>query len=94
VRFNRFSSRLILISKLRKTLLAMGFQRETASRGTLAMYTSVCFPQFLGITTQLLLFQIVFAVVFEFIVFETTPTPLSIAGAIIIISSAIYTSVI
>jgi hypothetical protein len=30
---------LILVS--RKTLLAMGFQRETASRGTLAMYTSV-----------------------------------------------------
>jgi len=58
-----------------QTLLAMGFQRETASRGTLAMYTSV-----------------VFAVVFEFIVFHTTPTPLSIAGAIIIMSAAVYTS--
>lgn len=30
----------------------MGFQRETASRGTLAMYTSVCSPRFHGITTQ------------------------------------------
>ena len=30
----------------RKTLLAMGFQRETASRGTLAIYTSVCLLRF------------------------------------------------
>jgi len=52
VLFSRFSSRLILICKLGKTLLAMGFQRETASRGTLAMYTSVCFPRFHGITTR------------------------------------------
>ena len=29
-----------------KTLLAMGFQQETASRGSLAMYTSVCLPYF------------------------------------------------
>jgi drug/metabolite transporter (DMT)-like permease len=58
-----------------QTLLAMGFQRETASRGTLAMYTSV-----------------VFAVVLEFFVFHTTPTLLSISGAIIIMSAAIYTS--
>ncbi|KAF8495944.1 drug/metabolite transporter superfamily [Russula emetica] len=60
-----------------QTHLAMGFQRETASRGSLAMYTSV-----------------VFAVVLEFIVFRTTPTPLSILGAIIIMTSAIYTSVL
>jgi len=58
-----------------QTLMAMGFQRETASRGTLAMYTSV-----------------VFAILLEFIVFRTTPTPLSIAGAVIIMSSAVYTS--
>ncbi|KAN0118834.1 hypothetical protein V8E52_004606 [Russula decolorans] len=58
-----------------QTLLAMGFQRETASRGSLAMYTSV-----------------VFAAVLEFIVFHTTPTPLSIVGAIIIMTSAIYSS--
>ncbi|KAH9980407.1 hypothetical protein BJV74DRAFT_779691 [Russula compacta] len=60
-----------------QTLLAMGFQRETASRGTLALYTSV-----------------VFAIVFEFFVFHTTPTLLSITGAIIIMSSAIFTSVV
>jgi hypothetical protein len=38
-------------------------------------------------------FQIVFAIMFEFIVFHTTPSALSLAGAAIIISSAIYTSV-
>ena len=40
-----------------KTLLAMGFQRETASRGSLAMYTSVCLPHLLcfhGGVTRLL----------------------------------------
>jgi len=64
-----------LLGLAAQTFLAMGFQRETASRGSLAMYTSI-----------------VFAVMFEFIVFGTIPTPLSMAGAIIIISSAIYTS--
>ncbi|KAI0274067.1 hypothetical protein BGY98DRAFT_1099244 [Russula aff. rugulosa BPL654] len=58
-----------------QTLLVMGFQRETASRGALAIYTSI-----------------VFAVVLEFIVFRTTPSALSIAGATVIISSATYTS--
>jgi len=54
-------------------LFTMGLQRETAGRGTLAMYSSI-----------------VFAVVFEFIVFHTTPSALSIVGALIIVSSAIY----
>jgi len=58
-----------------QTLLTMGFQRETAARGSLAMFTAV-----------------VFAVMLEFIVFQTTPTPLSIAGMVIIISTAIYVS--
>jgi len=58
-----------------QTLLVMGLQRETASRATLAVYTSI-----------------VFAVMFEFIVFHTTPSALSLAGAAIIISSAIYVS--
>lgn len=40
------------------------------------------------------LFKVVFAVVLEFIVFHTTPTSLSIAGAIIIMGAAIYVSVI
>jgi len=58
-----------------QTLLVMGLQRETASRGSLAIYTSV-----------------VFAIMFEFIVFHTTPSALSLAGAAIIISSAVYIS--
>jgi drug/metabolite transporter (DMT)-like permease len=56
-----------------QTLLTMGLQRETAGRGTLAIYSSI-----------------VFAVVFEFIVFRTTPSALSIIGTLIIVSSAIY----
>jgi len=58
-----------------QTLLVMGLQRETASRGVLGMYTSA-----------------VYAVAFQFIVFGTTPSALSIAGAAIILSSAIYIS--
>jgi hypothetical protein len=38
--------------------------------------------------------QVVFAVVFEFAVFHTTPSTLSIIGALMIVSSAIYTTVI
>ncbi|KAI0247425.1 hypothetical protein BJV78DRAFT_1133292 [Lactifluus subvellereus] len=62
-----------------QTLLTtlMGLQRETASRGTLGVYTSI-----------------VFAVVFEFLVFHTRPSALSIAGTAIIMSSAIYASVL
>ncbi|KAH9961745.1 hypothetical protein BC827DRAFT_1131223 [Russula dissimulans] len=66
-----------ILGFIAQILLVMGFQRETASRGALAVYTSI-----------------VFAVIFEFIVFHTTPPPLSIAGTTIILSSAIYTSVI
>lgn len=64
-----------ILGLISQTLLVMGLQRETASRGSLAIYTSV-----------------VFAVMFEFIVFHTTPSALSLAGAAIIISSAIYVS--
>jgi hypothetical protein len=32
-------------ARLNKTLLTMGLQRETAGRGTLAIYSSVCFLQ-------------------------------------------------
>ncbi|KAI0247426.1 drug/metabolite transporter superfamily [Lactifluus subvellereus] len=64
-----------ILGLIAQIFLAMGFQRETASRGTLAMYTAI-----------------LFAVMFEFAIFHTTPTALSIAGAVIIISSAIYIS--
>ncbi|KAI0274071.1 hypothetical protein BGY98DRAFT_1099247 [Russula aff. rugulosa BPL654] len=72
--FHRVSN-LIFVSWIVKDSSGHGVSKETASRGSLAMYTSV-----------------VFAAVLEFIVFRTTPTPLSIVGAIIIMTSAIYTS--
>ena len=73
----------------------MGFQRETASRGTLSMYTSVCLFRYALFSSEKFLncIKVVFAILLEFIVFHTTPTPLSIAGAVIIMSSAVYTSV-
>jgi len=64
-----------VLGLIAQIFLAMGFQRETASRGTLAMYTAI-----------------VFAVIFEFAIFHTTPTALSVAGTVIIMSSAIYIS--
>ncbi|CAL1702543.1 unnamed protein product [Somion occarium] len=57
-------------------LLTLGLQRETASRGTMAVYI-----------------QIIFATAFEKIFFHTTPSPLSIIGTIIIMSSAVYVAV-
>jgi drug/metabolite transporter (DMT)-like permease len=74
-------------------LLIMGFQRETASRGALAVYTSVCLLH-RGSFKVSQLFQAVFAIMFDYIVFNTTPSALSITGAAIVISSAIYTSVL
>lgn len=56
-----------------QVLLVMGLQRETASRGTLALYI-----------------QIIFASVFERIVFKVTPSYLSLLGTVIIIGSALY----
>ena len=47
-----------------------------------------------SVQLRLLLRQIVFAVIFEFAVFHTTPSDLSIIGALMIVSSAIYTTVI
>ena len=44
VLINPFSFGAISKISFTKTLLAMGFQRETASRGALAGYTSVCLP--------------------------------------------------
>jgi len=71
----------------------MGLQRETASRGTLAIYTQACLLQDGSLNLSQLL-QVVFAVALEFIAFHTTPPALSIAGTLIIMSSAIYTSVL
>jgi hypothetical protein len=46
VLINLFSFGAISNISFTKTLLAMGFQRETASRGSLAGYTSVCISLF------------------------------------------------
>ncbi|KAI0300666.1 hypothetical protein B0F90DRAFT_1629305 [Multifurca ochricompacta] len=65
-------------------LLTMGFQRETAARGTLALYTGAC----------LLPYTVVFALAFERTIFHTSPSSFSIAGTAVIIGSAIYTTVL
>ncbi|KAG2343651.1 drug/metabolite transporter superfamily [Suillus weaverae] len=56
-----------------QTLLTMGLQRETVSRGVTGMYT-----------------QVLFAVVLERLIFGVMPSLLSIVGAAIIMSSALY----
>ncbi|KAH9974970.1 hypothetical protein BGW80DRAFT_1204450 [Lactifluus volemus] len=66
-----------IFSLVAQVLLALGFQRETASRGSVALYT-----------------LIIFAVMFDFAIFHTTPTALSICGTVIIMSSAIYISLV
>ncbi|KAH9052760.1 hypothetical protein EDB87DRAFT_1655645 [Lactarius vividus] len=62
-----------LFGILGQVFLTIGLQRETAARGSLAIYTSV-----------------IFAMVFEFTIFHTTPPALSIIGTLMIVSSAIY----
>ncbi|KAI0065193.1 DUF6-domain-containing protein [Artomyces pyxidatus] len=56
-----------------QTLLTMGLQRETAGRGTLAVYIGI-----------------IFAIALERMFFHVSPPPLSIAGTVIIMTSAIY----
>ncbi|KAM5541606.1 hypothetical protein V8D89_004796 [Ganoderma adspersum] len=53
--------------------MTSGLQRETAGRGTIAIYV-----------------QIIFSLVFDRIFFNTTPPLLSVIGAVIILSSALY----
>ncbi|KAI9439329.1 hypothetical protein H4582DRAFT_132527 [Lactarius indigo] len=62
-----------ILGILGQTFLAMGLQRETAARGSLAVYTSI-----------------IFALMFEFTIFHTVPSTLSIIGTLMIVSSAIY----
>ncbi|KAG1748173.1 hypothetical protein EDB19DRAFT_1905225 [Suillus lakei] len=56
-----------------QTLLTLGLQRETASRGSTGVYI-----------------QILFAVVLERLIFGVAPSLLSVLGAAIIMSSALY----
>jgi hypothetical protein len=76
-------------------LLIMGFQRETASRGALAVYTSVCVYVFYTATLSKYLnySRLSLRCYVRLHRFNTTPSALSITGAAEIISSAIYTSV-
>ncbi|KAI1789856.1 EamA-like transporter family-domain-containing protein [Ganoderma leucocontextum] len=53
--------------------MTSGLQRETAGRGTIAIYV-----------------QIIFSLIFDRVFFHTTPPLLSVIGAVIILSSAIY----
>ncbi|OJT07239.1 hypothetical protein TRAPUB_1916 [Trametes pubescens] len=61
----------------RKVLLTMGLQRETAGRGTMAVYV-----------------QIIFATIFERVIFHTSPSLLSLFGTLIILTSAVYVALI
>lgn len=54
----------------------------------------VLYAQLFYVVSALILQQIIFAIVFEFTMFHTTPSPLSIIGIVMILSSAIYTTVI
>ncbi|KAH9170224.1 integral membrane protein DUF6 [Lactarius sanguifluus] len=58
-----------ILGILGQVFLTMGLQRETATRGSLAIYTSV-----------------IFAMVFEFTIFHTTPPALSIIGTLMILT--------
>lgn len=56
-----------------QTLTTIGYQRETAARGSMGQYV-----------------QLLFAGVLEYIFFGTVPSTLSLVGAAIIMTSAIY----
>lgn len=72
----------------------MGLQRETAGRGTMAVYTQVrLFPLEVSTHTYGPRAQVVFATILERIFFKVVPTALSIIGTLLIISSAIYVAV-
>jgi len=56
--------------------LTMGLQRESPSRGTLAIYS-----------------KIIFATMFEWILFHTLPSYFSVVGTLMIVVSALYIAV-
>ncbi|KAM6499708.1 integral membrane protein DUF6 [Amanita muscaria] len=63
----------VIFGLVAQVLITMGFQRETAGRASMAVYT-----------------QIVFAMIFQLIIFHTYPSRLSILGTVLILSSALY----
>ncbi|KAL1942255.1 hypothetical protein VTO73DRAFT_6319 [Trametes versicolor] len=66
-----------LFGFIAQVLLTMGLQRETAGRGTMAVYV-----------------QIIFATIFERVIFHTSPSLLSLIGTFIILTSAVYVALI
>lgn len=72
----------------------MGLQRETAGRGTMAVYTQVrlLFAR-LHLHSYLQYLKIVFATILQKIFLKSTPPLLSIVGTLIILGSALYTAV-
>ncbi|KAJ3516602.1 hypothetical protein NLJ89_g1022 [Agrocybe chaxingu] len=72
-------------------LLTMGLQRETAGRGTMAIYTLVLSTlSSSSFGSHAVVLQVVFATIFERIIFHTVPTRLSVTGTLLIVSSAMY----
>ncbi|KAH9849174.1 DUF6-domain-containing protein [Lenzites betulinus] len=67
-----------------QVLLTMGLQRETAGRGTMAVY----------IQASPTIALIIFATIFERVFFHSSPSLLSLFGTMIILTSAIYVALI
>ncbi|GJJ14181.1 hypothetical protein Clacol_008442 [Clathrus columnatus] len=74
-------------------LLVLGLQKETASRGTLALYTQVGTISVVQRSAIDFFDKLLFATVLERLIFGTVPSLLSILGTMIIMSSAIYIAI-
>ena len=68
----------------------MGLQRETAGRGTMAIYTQASDPCELLSRRCLKFKQVIFAAVLEKFFFNALPSFLSVIGTLLIMGSAIY----
>ncbi|KAG5641444.1 hypothetical protein DXG03_005218 [Asterophora parasitica] len=77
---------------LAQILLTLGLQRETAGRGTIAVYTQVRKFEVYSWQTNLTRgpIKVVFAAILERIFFDPVPSVMSILGTLIIISAALY----
>lgn len=75
-------------------LLTVGFQCETAGRGSMAMYTQVAIKLIsFSSMTHMYNYKIIFATILERMFFHTHPTPYSVTGIILISGSALYIAV-
>lgn len=74
--------------------LALGLQRETASRGSIGLYAQVHpFPTILSYPLGLIFVQIIFAAILQRLFLNEPPVLLSIIGTCIIVFSAGYVAV-